>query len=833
MVVTNLPYQITSFIGREDDLSAIERLISTSRLVTLTGVGGCGKTRLAIEVANSVREMYTDGVWLIDLAPIREPVLVPQLVAQTLGLPLAADEPWLETIYRFVEPKKLLLVLDNCEHLGEACARLARELLSKAPEVRIMATSRAVLGIYGEVIYPLSGLAWPTGNQEVAGKGMNPINSQELMRYDAIHLFVDRARACVPNFRLTAENAHATVEICRRLDGLPLALELASAQVSVLTVQEIAYHLGGHLVDHLNEHFDFLTASQRSGSDPRHQTLRAAIDWSYALLSVDEQVLLRHLAVFEAGFTLDTAEAVCSFAHTASKPIIEGIASLVSKSLVVADTIGRAQARYRLLETIREYALDKLQEAGETADLRDRHLDHFLARAEEAEPKLNEAYQQLWLNWLENEHDNYRAALAWASESRSTEKGLRIASAIVRFWEIRGYVQEGLSWLERLLHQADEAVSPIVRANAFSRAAFLAMFLDDAATTTAYGREAVAAAESAGDEGKVVLIIALGAFCSGARVSRDFQTAYEIGERMIRLLKEASGQPFLLCMTLITMGGIAMEMGHDGTAHAYLDEGLTLAQADGDPFRTAHALNILGDLARCEQKYAEALAYYERSVALLRELNAQRDLASVLRNLGHTCLHLGNIERAQTLFCESMAIQQTLRNMPGVAECLMGFAAIAILQNMPAAGVRLLGASGAAARKRVTVATAWRATRMEYECYFDLARAGLSPSDFLEEQAIGQAMSMDQAIHYALDLPGKAQPTPAIKKVVDMLTSREREVAGLIGQGKSNGEIAQELVLSKRTVETHITNILSKLGLSHRAQIMRWAIDQGLPPRLA
>jgi predicted ATPase/DNA-binding CsgD family transcriptional regulator len=814
MGLTNFPIQLTSFIGREREIADIQRLLFTSHLITLTGAGGSGKTRLAIQIANSVSESFADGAWLVDLVPLREPAFVPQLVAQVFGLRPSPEQPLLETLLNFVHSKQLLLILDNCEHLTEACAQLTQELLSQAPELRVLATSREPLSITGETIYPISGLGWPADRADLEG------NPKDLMQYDAVCLFVERARTISPNFNLTHENALPTVEICRRLDGLPLALELAGARVNVLTVDEIRARL--------NDRFSLLISTQQKGLEQRHRTLRAAIDWSYSMLTADEQILVRRLAVFPSGFTLDMAEGVCCGGGRGERQTLDQISSLVSKSLLVADTLGRAQARYRLLETIREYALEKLEAAGETAHLRDRHLDLFLAHAEEAEPKLNDAYQQLWLNWLENEHDNIRAALAWALESGAIEKGLRIACDIVRFWEIRGYVQEGLSWFERLLSQANEAVSPIVRANAFSRAAFLAMFLDDATATLAYGKEAVAAAESAGEAGNEVLIIALGAFSSGARVSQDFLTAYKIGERMIKLLRESPGQPFVLCMTLITMGSVAIELGQYNVGQEFLDEGLALAQADGDLFRIAMTLNILGDLARSQQKYAEAFACYERSAASLRELNAQRDLASVLCNLGFACLHLGSIERAHTLFRESMGIQQTQQNIPGVTECLLGFAAIATRQEMPSAGARLLGASTAAAGKRVTVATIWRATRMEYEQTLELARVGLSESGFQEEQAIGQAMSVEQAIHFALSLPDNTQPTPSIEKAVSLLTSRELEVAGLIGQGKSNSEIAEELFLSKRTVETHASHILSKLGLSSRAQIMRWVIDHGL-----
>jgi len=818
MVATNLPIQLTSFVGREREIADVKGLLFNSYLITLTGAGGSGKTRLAIQIANTVGESFADGVWLADLAPLHDPAVVSQLVMHALGLRPIADQPVLETLQSFVQSKQLLLILDNCEHLLEACAQLAQELLLNQPKLRILATSRQPLAIAGETIYPVAGLAWPSLNSELKDK------PQALMQYDAVRLFVDRARAISPNFNLTSENAPSTVEICRRLDGLPLALELASTRVNVLTVQEITARL--------NERLALLGSGQRRGREPRHHTMRAAIDWSYELLPGDEQILLRRLGVFQAGCTLDTVDAICTGEGITAEHTLDQISSLESKSLVVADTIGREQARYRLLETIRRYALEKLEEAGETARLRNRHLDLFLARAEEAAPKLNEAYQQLWLNWLEGEHDDLRAALAWSLESGRIEVGLRIATALVRFWEIRGYVREGLIWFERLLAQADERIPPVVRANALAYAGFLAMFLGDAATTIAYGRKAVALAEAADDEGSGVLTLALASLASGARVAGDYHTAFTLEERVIQLLRESPGRPFFLGMALLSHGGVAIELGDYETARASLDESLEIAREAGDRFRIAHALNSLGDLARCEQEYQDAQTAYENSVALLREVGAQHDLASVLQNLGHTCLHLGDIERAHALFCESMAAHQTLRNGPGMAECLIGFAGIALLQGSPAAGARLLGASAAVCCPPTAAESVRYLTRMEYDHFLDLARDRLPDAEFQTEQATGSAMSLEQAVDYAQNLTLKPEITPATWRsrtgTADGLTVRELEIAALIGQGKSNGEIATELVLSKRTVETHVSHILSKLGLTSRGHIMRWAIDRGL-----
>ena len=823
IVPNNLPLQLSSFIGRERDLAEVNRLVATSRLVTLTGAGGCGQTRLAIQSAQAGSPTCVDGVWWVDLAPLHEPVLVLQLVAQTLGLHQSPDQPLIESLLNFVQPKRMLLILDNCEHLLATCAQLAQQLLSKAPALQILATSREVLAIAGEKVYPVSGLAWPPFSRETVRDGQPTFDPQDFLPYDAIRLFVERAAAISPHFTLTSDNALAIVEICRRLDGIPLALELASARVNVLTVHQIA--------DRLDDRFDLLTSGQRTTLAPHHHTLRAAIDWSHALLTAEEQLLFRRLAVFEAGCTLDTAEAVCSGEGIVAGHTLDLLSSLVDKSLVVAETTRRAQARYRFLETIREYALEKLAEAGEIAWSRDRHLDLFLARAEEAAPKLNDAYQQLWLNWLEGEHDNLRTALAWALDTSDVgriEAGLRLATALYRFWEIRSYVQEGLTWFERLFAQTDERISLAVRVNALTFAAFLASFLGNASTTMAYGREAVALAEAAGEEGQPLLAFALGGLSSGAKAMGDHQTAFALQERMIQLLRESSGPSLHLGMTLLVQGQLAIELGYYETARVLLDESLTPAREAGDAFRIAYALNCFGDLARCEQTYAEALIHYEQSIALLRDLGATRDLTPPLQNLGHTYLHLGKVERAHALFSESLATHQAQQDRLGLAECLIGFAAMAIVRELPAPGVRLLAAADAIGRPRLK--STWAVTRMEYDHYLGLARARLTEAEFQVEQATGRALSLEQALAYAQTLPLLSKATPASSEKPDDLTGREREVAALIGQGKSNGEIASELVLSRRTVEKHAANILSKLGFTSRAQIVRWVIEHGLMP---
>ena len=815
MGLTNIPVELNSFVGRKHEINDLKRLLLSARMITLTGTGGCGKTRLANQIANSLLKSFPDGVWFADLASLHEPDLVPQLVSVVLGVHSSADQPLLDVLQRFLRSKQLLLILDNCEHLLETCAILAKELLSKTSELRILATSREPLGIGGEAIYPVSGLTWPEVTQDADA------NPYELMQHDAVQLFVERAKTISPNFNLTLDNFHSVIEICQRLDGLPLALELASTRVNVLTVQEIT--------SRLNKRLGLLTSGQSLGLEPRHHTLRTAIDWSYTLLTIDEQILLRRMAIFEAGATFELIEAICTEENGTPEALLDQITSLVSKSLVVAETIGRIQARYRLLETIREYALEKMEEAGETTRLRDRHLDFFLSHAEETAPKLNDSYQQLWLNWLEGEIDNLRAALSWSLKSGKIESGLRLATALTRFWEIRGYVSEGLTWFKRLLSRSDKGVSLVVHANALAYASFLAMFLGDAASSMSYGQKAVNLADAAGDKRSEILIMALAGLASGARASGDLRTAFSLEEQAIQLLRNSPGQPFILGMSLLAYGGAAIELGDYETAHSALDESLVIAKEAGDSFRIAHALNSLADLARCEQRYADAQSAYESSATLLRGVGAQRDLASVMQNYGHTCLHLGDIIRARGLFEESLATHQSLENFPGVAECMIGFAAIAFLYGYPAASARLLGASIAIAGQKIESASMWNLTRKEFEHYLDLARARLSPEEFQTEQATGSSMTLEQAIDYARKLPRKPKEEKIGNSGIESgLTKRELEIARLIGQGKTNSEIAAELVLSKRTVETHVAHIFSKLGLSSRNQVIRLVIDHEL-----
>jgi non-specific serine/threonine protein kinase len=630
-----IPTVLTSFVGRERELAEVARVLASSRLVTLSGSAGCGKTRLALRISAEVGDRYANGVHWIALARLADSRHVANVVARAVKVVEQPDHPLLETLMHALHDQHLLLVLDNCEHVLAACAQLAETLLA-ATDVSILATSREPLSVTGEMLYPVSPLSLPPSTVATADPG----------RFDAVQLFVERARALLPEFALTPENAAAIASICRHLDGLPLAIELASARVNVLTLEQI--------VERLDERFELLPPAPHVAYG-HHRTLRSAIDWSYDLLSAPEQILLRRLSVFPGGCSLTTVEAVCAGNGLEDKQILGLLSSLVNKSLVVAATLQRGEARYSLLETIRQYAREKLIASGEGPVIHDRQLQWVLQVTEETAPKLSGTYQQLWLGWLEYEYDNIRGALTWSLESDRIEAGLRIAIALYQFWTIRDYVPEGLTWLERLLAEADQAVSLLVRANALAYASFLAGFRGNISAQQRYGDEAAALAQTAGDEGKPALAWALAGQGYAARAVGDYQTEFTLAKREIQIYREL-GNSYLLGVSLSTTSFTAMSLGEYDAARAMLDEGLLLLREIGDPYRIAMALNFSGDLARCEQRYTQARAAYEESIALLRDLNAVRDLASALHNLGHTCVHLGDFERAHTLFSESLAL---------------------------------------------------------------------------------------------------------------------------------------------------------------------------------
>ena len=804
----SLPFVPTSFIGREREIGELSRLLASSRLLTITGAAGCGKTRLALRLAQEFNGRFADGIHWLGLAPLVDPALLSQTIAKGLNI---KEQPQLPALHRIVEAvrnQQLLLVLDNCEHLLTACFQLATTLLAET-KISILTTSREPLGVTGERLFPVSPLSLPLRSHKLQ-------DLAELVQYEAVQLFIERAQTFLPTFALTVINKAIVTDICFLLDGLPLAIEMATAWINILTVDQIAARL--------DNHFALQAAGAQVTYSP-HQTLHAAIDWSYNLLTTPEQQLLLRLSVFAGGCSLDEVEAVCAGEGLKREQILELLASLVNKSLVTAGTLQRSQARYSLLETIRQYGQEKLKEGDERSLLHDRHLSCFLRLTEETEPKLRGNYLQLWLNWLEEEYNNIRAALSWSLKSSQVEQGLRIAIAIYQFWTIRDYVEEGLTWLEHLLGHVDEGITAVVHTNALFYAMTLAGFRNNLEAQKAYGLEAAALTQSI-DEGDIEAlrwIFATKAY--SARAEGDHQTAFAWAKKLIQIAREL-GDTYQLALSLSLWSFVAMSLGDYDEAQAMLDEALPLLREIGNPYRLAMALNFSGDLARCEQKFQQAQMAYEESIVLLREVDAVRDLASACHNLGHACLHLGEVKRATTLFKESMALHQEQGNEAGETECLLGFAALAVAADLPAAAARLLAAAAAIGGRHIT--SEWAATSMAYAYYLDRARAGLSENSFQSEVAAGQRMSLAQAVVLAQDVVSKMAAAQQTRQQRMQLTPRELELAILIAQGKSNEQIAEELVLSKRTVEKHIANIRSKLDFTERTQIVRLIIDRGL-----
>ncbi|HET6659478.1 MAG TPA: BTAD domain-containing putative transcriptional regulator [Rubrobacter sp.] len=447
VVTHNLPAPRSRFVGRERDLKEVKRALATTRVLTLTGAGGSGKTRLALEVARDFVGAYPDGVWLVELAPLWEEKLVAHAVAEVLGVPEQAGRSLNDALVEALREKRVLVVLDNCEHLIEEAARLVDILLGLCPRLRVLATSREALNVEGEVVWRVPTLAVPDpGRPAILG---------ELTRYDAVRLFVERARLRLPDFEPTPQNAGALVQICWRLEGMPLAIELAAARVGALSLEQIS--------ERLEDSLKLLTGGSRTAT-PRQQTLRGALDWSHELLSGEERTLFRRLSAFVGGWILEAAEAVGAGGGIEEEDILDLLSNLADKSLVLSDAEATDVVRYRMLESVRQYAREQLEESEEAQAIRRRHASFFLALAKEAEPRLTGAQQQAWADRLEAEHDNLRAALSWSLENEP-QRALQLAEKLARFWEIRSHFLEGSRWLEASLRNSNHT-NPATRAKA-------------------------------------------------------------------------------------------------------------------------------------------------------------------------------------------------------------------------------------------------------------------------------------------------------------------------------------------------------------------------------
>ena len=724
-VPNNLPIQLTSFIGREREIKEVKELLKQTRLLTLTGSGGCGKTRLALQVAADLLEDYPDGIWFIDLSVLTDPTLVPSTVAATLGIHEESGQPTLTTLAEALKSRTLLLVLDNCEHVVGACAQLAETLLRTCTALRILATSREALGIAGEVAWRVPSLSLPQPHE------LAHIDSlARVTQYEAIRLFIERAEAASSEFRVTSHNIRAIVQICQRLDGIPLAIELAAARVKALSVEQIAARL--------DDRFRLLTGGSRTAL-PRQQTLRAMMDWSYELLTERERTLFRRLSAFAGGFTLEAVEAICADDQIPSYEIIDLLTNLVSKSLVV---FSDEEARYRLLETVRQYARDKLLETGEAARVRDRHRDWFLAFAERAGSALQGPDQALWLKCLETEHDNLRAALEWSSNDAET--GLRLAGALWFFWYLRGYVSEGREWLRQSLERTGHAPSPL-RAKALYGASMLARAQDDYAQATALLEESLMLYRVLKDKHGVASVLGnLGviAFARG-----DYARATKLHEESLEHFREL-GDTVGIASALSELGNVAMYQNDIARAEELLEESLALSRAAQDDQGIALALRRLGAVLFQKGEHVRAKALLQESLELYRGLGAVPGLASVLNSLGMVALSEGDAQRASTLLCESLIKYRDVGDKWHIALCLDRLARVAAAQGDWRRAAQLLGAEEAL---RETIGAPLPPSEHEgREETLQRAHEHLGEELFAAAWADGYAMKLDHAIALAL-----------------------------------------------------------------------------------
>jgi predicted ATPase/class 3 adenylate cyclase/Tfp pilus assembly protein PilF len=644
----NLPIQLTSFIGREDEMAVVRKLLSSSRLVTLCGTGGVGKTRLGLQVVSDVSGDYADGAWLVELGALAAEDLVPGALASALGLREEPERPLIDVLQDFLRERCILVVLDNCEHVVGACAKLADSLLHACPEMSILATSREPLRIPGEAVFRVPSLAAPTADHES--------DPEALSDFEAVRLFVDRAHFVNPGFSLTPDNSAAVAAICRSLDGIPLAIELAAARLSVLSPAQIA--------DRLTDRFGLLTGGPRTVL-PRHQTLTAAVDWSYELLNEAEQLLLHGLSVFAGGFTLDAAENVCGGGLEGFE-VLDLLTELVQKSLVSSDE-EENEPRYRLLETIRQYAAGKLAAAGAQRVTSAAHSRWFLALADRASRGLHGSAQRGWLDRLDREHDNIRAAVGWAAgEDGDPDMALELVAALTEFWHSRGYWTEGRRHIEDALsRQRSRRDEPTARA--LTGASTLARAQGDYAAARELGGEALSAYREAGDvEGVAAALHSLGAV---AGAQGDYAAARTLCEEALATHR-ALGKRYAAARVLSSLANISRHQHDPAAARAMLDEALLTFRDAGDKAAEATALLGLGNVLVDEENHAAARPFFEQALTIRRELGHKVGVANSLNNLGVVAIAEQQFDDARPLFEEALEIRREIGDKAGIAEAL-------------------------------------------------------------------------------------------------------------------------------------------------------------------
>lgn len=654
----NLPAQLTRFIGREREIVDVLGLLAANRLVTLTGSGGVGKSRLGLEVAMRVEQMgtseapvaqeftfYPDGIWLVELASLSDQALVPQAVATALGLLEGVGGETSIILIDFLREKRALLLLDNCEHLIEACALLADEILRACPRLSLLATSRQPLRVAGEAVHRVPSLTYPDM------EGLPALN--ELSTYDSVRLFAHRAAMVVSSFEVTLHNASAVANVCRRLDGIPLAIELAAARVNALSVEEIA--------ERLDDCLSLLTLGSRAAL-PRHQTLRAALAWSFDLLSVQERDLLMKLSIFADGFTIDAAEAI-----SGQPDALHRLMSLVDKSLVIAD-VWSGVARYHLLEIIRQFALEQLRKSGMEKATRQRHLDFFLGLAESAEPELRRTHQIAWLDRLQRELGNLRAALAWAlDEDRHPRSALHLATRLLWFWHSRDHNGEGSEWLARALEADARALgtapmSPdraLARSQALNALAFLVGMHGNAKNSNRLAEEALALARASGEAGKQSQAFALLTLAAAAYVQQQSETSRALAAQSFALYSDV-GDLFGMAESSYVMGRAYLSVGDLGRAKRLYEQDLALRDELGDIDGHANSLRNLGDLQYFQGDLDQADAIFQDAFARFTVLRSRWPMCTILFDLTKVALAKAEFERADGHAQQGLALAEAM-----------------------------------------------------------------------------------------------------------------------------------------------------------------------------
>jgi non-specific serine/threonine protein kinase len=678
----NLPQAVTRFVGREAQIRGVRERLERTRLVTLVGPGGIGKTRLALEAARAALDESVDGVWLVELAPLRDPSLVVQAVARVLGVKEETARTLEQSVVAWLRGKQLLLVLDNCEHLVAACAGLTERLLEGSAGLRVVATSREALRVAGEAVW------------DVPALDVGPAGSDEPLASEAARLFVDRAALVHPDFAASEANGAAIAALCRRLEGIPLAFELAAARVRVLSLEQ--------MLERLDDRFRLLADGRRTAPTRQH-TLRATLDWSYELLEEEERALLRRLSVFAGGWTLEAAEAVSAGGGVESGAVLDLLARLIDKSLAFAEEREPA-ARYGMLETVLEYARERLRASGEAVAVARRHAEFFSGLVEEAEPQLYGARAADWLERLEAERDNVRMALGWSLQY-DTGRCLQLATSMQPFWALHGPPAEGRKWAEAALDRGRTAPAP-VRAKALAGAGTLAWQQGDLAAARGFLDECL-------------------------RMAREMGDARRVG------------------FASHNLGCVAARQGDLQTARMHFEESLARGRELRDDRLIGNATNMLGELVRGEGAWAEAQALYEQAFAAYKEAGYQVGMSIALTNLGAVACEADDLEGAGAAYRNALAIEQALGNRMGIGDCLDGLGAVAAGQGARARAARLGGAAEAL-REEVGAPLQPLELRL-HERWVRRLREALDPATLEREWGRGRAMGLEEAVREALE----------------------------------------------------------------------------------